>query len=338
MLELYMHFKPEMILLRWHFWDAARISLAVTGLALTICFAFIGNSLSRYLVAGGSALAFFGMLSMVFSLYPEWIDNWPSLFNDGLRYFQIGIALELLFFALGLGHKNRMDEIEKVEAKEALKHAEERQHIKHLRALSEVQEQERSRFAKDLHDGLGGMLWGVKLSLSNMRGNMILAADQVPLFERSLDMLDTSISELRRVAHNLMPEALVKFGLSVALKDFCDFINSSKAINVVFQTVGNEKRLNISTEVVLYRIINELSNNALRHASASELLIQLNYDDQSLTITVEDNGIGFDKEILNTTTGAGWPNIKSRIEYLKGLLDVETGTGNGTSVNITIPL
>lgn len=337
-LELVMHFIPEMLMLRWQFWDIARISLAVTGLALTISFAFIGNKLSYYLVAGGSALAFFGMLSMLFSLYPEWIVDWPSFLSNGLSYFEIGILIELLFFALGLGHKNKMDEIEKVEAKEALKHAEERQHIKHLRVLSEVQEQERSRFARDLHDGLGGMLWGIKLSLSNIKGNMVLTGDQVPVFERSLDMLDNSITELRRVAHNLMPEALVKFGLSAALKDFCDFINDSKVISVTYQKVGDEKRLDISVEVVLYRIINELVNNALRHSSASELLIQLNYDDSFLMLTVEDNGTGFDKEILNNTTGSGWPNIKSRIEYLKGSLDVETGLGNGTSVSITIPV
>ena len=336
--ELVMFFIPQTYVLRWQLWDIVRIILALTGLSFTISFIFIGNMLSRYLVAGGTALAFFGMLSMLFTAYPELNSDWPELFNNGLSYFEMGIMLELLFFALGLGHKNKMDELEKAEAKEALKLAEERQHIKHLHAMSEVQERERSRFAKDLHDGLGGMLWGIKLSLSTMKSNMILSSDQVPVFERSLDMLDNSIHELRRVAHNLMPEALVKFGLTAALKDFCDFVNSSKVINVIFQQVGNERRLDISIEVVLYRVINELANNALRHSSASELLIQLNYSDEILAITIEDNGVGFDKSILSKTTGAGWPNIKSRIEYLKGSVDIETSIGNGTAVNITIPI
>ena len=169
-----------------------------------------------------------------------------------------------------------------------------------------------------------------------MKGNMVLSADNVQAYERSLEMLDNSIHELRRVAHNLMPEALIKFGLTAALKDFCDFINSSKAVNVIFQVVGEDRRLPMAAEVVLYRVANELVNNALRHSSASEIMIQLNFDERALTMTVEDNGTGFDKSILEKTTGSGWPNIKSRIAYLKGLLDVETSPGNGTAVNITI--
>ena len=199
------------------------------------------------------------------------------------------------------------------------------------------EEEERSRLAKDLHDGLGGMLWGVKTSLSTMKGNMILQGDQVQTFERSLDMLNNSITELRRVAHNLMPEALVKFGITEALKDFCDFINNAKIMNVIFQQVGEERRFDTSSEVILYRIANELANNAMRHSSATELIVQLHYDENTVTLTVEDNGIGFDKTMLQKTTGAGWPNIKSRVEYLKGTLDVETSEGKGTAINITIP-
>ncbi len=336
-IEIVLFFFPGTFFFRWQLWDLIRLFIMISGFSLTAWFALHGNSISRYLVAGGIALAINASLSFLFSFYPQWIEDWPQPFGDGLTYMEIGIVLELLFFALGLGYKNKMDEIEKVEAKEALKLEVERQQVKHLNALSEVQEQERSRFAKDLHDGLGGMLWGVKLSLTNMKGNMILAGDYVQVFERSLDMLDNSIHELRRVAHNLMPEALVKFGLAAALKDFCDFVNSSKVINVIFQQVGKERRLDMSIEVVLYRVANELVNNALRHSSASEIIIQLNYDDHSLTLTVEDNGKGFDKSILDKTTGAGWPNIRSRIAYLKGSLDVETSHGNGTAVNITIP-
>ena len=337
-LEITLFFVPETFLLRWQLWDLIRLFIMISGISLTAWFAFHGNLLSRYLVAGGTALAIFVSLSFLFSFYPELIEDWPRPFSDGLTYFEIAIVLELLFFALGLGYKNKMDEIEKVEAKDALKIEVERQQVRHLNALSEVQEQERSRFAKDLHDGLGGMLSGVKLSLANMKGNMILSGDHVQTFERSLDMLDNSILELRRVAHNLMPEALVKFGLTSALKDFCDFVNSSKVIHVIFQQVGNVKRLDLSMEVVLYRVANELVNNALKHSQASEIIMQLNYDDHSLTLTVEDNGVGFDKSILQKTTGSGWPNIQSRIAYLKGSLDIETSPGNGTAVNITIPV
>jgi signal transduction histidine kinase len=327
----------DAFLVHWWSWTIIRFLLILLVPYIAYRVSKIDQPYALYPIFGGVIFISFGLLSLLESLNTSVTRLWGFPFNDEMFYYLLGVMMELIFFSLGLAHKRRMDAVERTEAQEALKLAVEREQVKHLNALTEVQERERSRFAKDLHDGLGGMLSGVKLSLSNMKGNMILSGDSVQSFERSLDMLDNSIVELRRVAHNLMPEALVKFGLTAALKDFCDFVNSSKVIGVIFQQVGTDRRLEMSIEVVLYRVINELVNNALRHSSASELIIQLNFDDHSLTITVEDNGVGFDKSLLEIAKGSGWPNIQSRIAYLKGSLDVETSPGNGTAVNITIP-
>lgn len=204
-------------------------------------------------------------------------------------------------------------------------------------ALVKGQEEERTRVAKDLHDGLGSMLSGIKMSLSTMKGNAITTHENVQLFERALNMLDNSIRELRRVAHNLMPEALVKFGLTAALKDFTDFINQSNIVKAIFQQVGEERRLDNNLELSVYRLANELINNALRHAAATELIIQLHYEPTALTLTVQDNGRGFDPALLNQTTGAGWPNIRSRVEYFKGAIDIDSKSGEGTAVTIHFP-
>jgi signal transduction histidine kinase len=104
-------------------------------------------------------------------------------------------------------------------------------------AVLKGEEQERTRLAKDLHDGLGGMLSGIKYSLNTMKGNLIMTPDNAQAFERSMDMLDSSIKEMRRVAHNMMPEALVKFGLDTALKDFCNDVNQSGALKVNYQSI-----------------------------------------------------------------------------------------------------
>jgi signal transduction histidine kinase/Tfp pilus assembly protein PilF len=248
------------------------------------------------------------------------------------------LAIIGFLFYRNMKSKQRLTEKEKEIQVRKINELEKDKQLVMTESIVRGQEEERSRLAKDLHDGLGGILWGVKSSLSTMKGNMILSGDNLQSFERSLDMLDTSISELRRVAHNLMPEALVKFGLASALRDFCDFVNNSKVIHVIFQQVGHERRLDLSVEVVLYRVANELVNNALKHSRAGEIIIQLNYDDHSLDMTVEDNGVGFDKTILEKTKGSGWPNIQSRIAYIKGTLDIETTPGNGTAVNITIPI
>jgi len=205
-------------------------------------------------------------------------------------------------------------------------------------AVIKGQDEERGRLAKDLHDGLGGLLSGVKFSLANMKSNVILDADSALVFERSLDMLDHSISELRRVAHNMMPEVLVKFGLSEALKSYCDSIGESKIFKIDFQSIGMEERLSSNTEIFIYRIVQELLNNAAKHANATQVLVQLARQNNEVSITVEDDGIGFDKSLVEKATGAGWGNIRSRVDYLKGKLDILSAPGQGTSVHITIPV
>ena len=154
------------------------------------------------------------------------------------------------------------------------------------------------------------------------------------VFERSLDMLDTSIKELRRVAHNMMPEMLTKFGLDEALKDYCNSVNATKLLAVKYQSMGMDSRLDNTTEIIIYRIVQELLNNILKHAAASEAFVQLIRDNSRLNIVVEDNGKGFDTALLENNKGAGWANIRSRVEYLKGRLDIHSEPGKGTLVNI----
>ncbi len=204
-------------------------------------------------------------------------------------------------------------------------------------AVLKGEEQERTRLAKDLHDGLGGMLSGIKHSLNTMKGNLIMTPDNAQAFERSMDMLDSSIKEMRRVAHNMMPEALVKFGLDTALKDFCNDINQSGALKINYQSFGLEGvELDQIVSITIYRIIQELINNTIKHAAASSAIVQLTKNDDQLSVTVEDNGKGFDTTILSAARGIGWSNVQNRVEFLKGNLDVNSSPDNGTSIHIEI--
>lgn len=196
------------------------------------------------------------------------------------------------------------------------------------------QEEERSRLAKDLHDGLGGLLSGVKFSLTNMKDNFIVTPDNMAVFERSLDMIDTSIKELRRVAHNMMPEMLTKFGLDEALKEYCNSVNATNLISVKYQSMGLNTRIEKSPEIIIYRIIQELLNNIIKHSAATEAIVQLIKEEGRLSIIVEDNGKGFETALLKKNKGAGLTNIQSRIDYLKGRLDIHSEQGKGTLVNI----
>jgi signal transduction histidine kinase len=202
-------------------------------------------------------------------------------------------------------------------------------------AVLKGEEQERRRLAKDLHDGLGGMLSGIKFSLQHMQTE--LPSDAQPAIHRSLDMLDSSISEMRRVAHNMMPEVLMRFGLDKALQDYCHSIKEHGQLQLVYQSSGlGQMAKDTSIEITVYRIVQELVNNIVKHANAQNALVQVTFFEDKLTVTVEDDGIGFDPK-KNKENGIGWTNILSRVAFLNGQLDVKSSEGEGTSVLVELP-
>jgi two-component system, NarL family, sensor kinase len=206
-----------------------------------------------------------------------------------------------------------------------------------VQAVLQGQVEERTRLAKDLHDGLGSILSSAKYSFTNMKENLIITQENAEAFEKSMGMLDKSITELRRVAHNMMPEALMKFGLDTALKDFCSSVDQSGAVQLTYQSFEmQEASIPAIVSSAVYRIIQELVNNILKHADATTALVQLIRKDNTLSITVEDNGKGFDTGILQNITGIGYLNLRNRVAYLNGTIDIQTAPGKGTSVNIEI--
>lgn len=205
-------------------------------------------------------------------------------------------------------------------------------------AVLKGEEQERARLARDLHDGLGGMLSGIKFSLNNIKGNLTLTQENAASFDKSIDMLNSSIQEMRRVAHNMMPEALVKFGLDSALHDFCEDLLLSGSPKITYQSVGlSGSDLPQSISIAVYRMVQELVNNVLKHAQANTILVQLAVSEYDLTITVEDDGIGFTPD-KTANSGIGLKNIRNRVDFLKGTIDYQSAPGKGTSVLIEIPL
>lgn len=210
-----------------------------------------------------------------------------------------------------------------------------RERLAATEAVLKGEEQERTRLAKDLHDGLGGMLSGIKYSFQTMKGNLIMTPENQEAFERSMDMLDSSIREMRRVAHNLMPEVLVRYGLDTALKDYTTELNKSGIIKVVYQSMGIEgKDIDQSMALGLYRVVQELLNNVVKHAEATEVLVQLFAENGKLVVNVEDNGRGMDPALLEKTGGMGLKNIQSRVNLLNGKLDFQSAPGKGTAVNL----
>ena len=222
-----------------------------------------------------------------------------------------GCGLTMLIFALLLYHKRL--------------HRRQKQLLA-TQAVLDGEAAERTRLARDLHDGLGSMLTGVKLNLESMKHGGI-EENSLKHFNSAFGMLTESMLELRRVAHHLMPDSLSRYGLKTALADFCNNFQ-----DVQFDYFGNDNRLDPKLEVMIYRIVHELTNNALKHSGASQTMVQVMHETDYIAIIVRDNGKGFD--IDAETGGMGLQNIRDRVISYNGRMEITSQTNEGTEINI----
>lgn len=208
------------------------------------------------------------------------------------------------------------------------------QEVLKLEALIDGEEKERNRLAQDLHDGINGDLAVIKYKISSIEPNKFSKKEKI-FYDDALGMLDNAVEQVRRISHNLAPPSLHNFDLVEAIQQFCSKQNASNSVHISFQYFGNRLVLKKENETAIYRIIQELLNNIIKHANASEALVQLNNHEDKLMITVEDNGQGFDPKSLDK--GIGLQNIKSRVNFLKATLDINSSK-KGTTFSIEIDL
>jgi len=206
-------------------------------------------------------------------------------------------------------------------------------------AVVSAQDNERKRIAQDIHDSLGSVLSAAKLNLSGLEDDKSRFTNaQKEKYETALGLLDDASSELRNISHNLMPATLLKLGLIAALQNLFDKI-SVTGVHINFTAHEVKDRLEEAIEISIYRIILELVNNVVKHAGATDVTVQLIKYPSYINITVEDNGRGFIyDQTAAGTKGMGLNSISSRVEYLKGTMDIDLGKGTGTTVMIDIPL
>lgn len=205
-----------------------------------------------------------------------------------------------------------------------------------LSAMIDGQEKERTRIARDLHDGLGGLLSGIKIELSGGVASAAISPERT-LIGNTLNRIDQAVDELRRIARNMMPELLLKYGLDEAIKEHCQSLKRS-GVNVTFQVFNYQNNLAKNKQVVVYRITQELINNAVKYAQSNHILVELRQENNDLSLTVEDDGIGFNIEGARETKGSGLANVESRVAFLNGQLNIDSVPGTGTTVvlNFTI--
>jgi len=231
-----------------------------------------------------------------------------SLEKERRMYVWLGIAGGLLVISLG------------IVLWQTLRNARKEKQLIAAKAVQEGEMGERARIAEDLHDRLGGSLSAVKIELN-----------QAENLQNVSDKLDECIKEIRAITHNLMPRSLLSSGMKTALEDF-----AAQFPNVHFHFFGKEKRIRERLEFIIYCCANELVTNSIRYSGAKEINMQLIQGEKHVSLTVQDDGCGFDEKTV--TAGIGLKNIRDRVASCNGKLDIASAPGQGTETVIELKI
>ena len=211
-----------------------------------------------------------------------------------------------------------------------------RQRDEHLSALVEVQENERKELAKELHDGVGQMLSGLKLGLNSFKVNIEKNKYNINDFNTLLNILDQTVVEIRGISHRMMPRVLQEEGLVPAINDMLEKSFRFSEVQWEFEHFGLKERYEERLEISLFRICQELVNNIIKHSEATKVSVQLIQNQNFLILFVEDNGRGF--SISNKEKGIGLLNIATRLKNLHGEFTMEPSPTSGVSATVRIPI
>lgn len=243
------------------------------------------------------------------------------------------IGLSILLFILSYLFYNRR----KLQQEAKLQTEVAKQQELATQAVLDAEERERTRIAADLHDGVGQTIMALKMNLAGINDYIEFKNPKAKnVFEKALDLATESAKEVRSISHQMMPNALIKSGLASAIREFISKVEAPNLkINLNVSNLNESIEPNI--EKVLYRVIQESVNNVIKHAQANQLNIQLSKNKNSIEATIEDNGVGFDSKGTDYE-GIGLKNIRDRVAFLKGNVDISSQKGKGTLLAIQIPI
>ncbi len=302
------------------------IQLIAAGIALKL-FSVTKYALSWILIT-------IGFLLMVILRFMEFLpfisDFKPDYFRE--LYVWMGVITSI-FFAAGVYLIQQIfNYIKKVEVERR------KTERRFLSAIIQTEEAERTRIAKDLHDGMGPLLSAVKMSVSTLEQ---LAGDQqsLTIIRNATETVDEAIRSLKDISDHLSPHVLANFGLIRALSNYINKIIQTGQLAIDFQTMLKNERFDENVEVVIYRVSSELIHNTIQHAQATKASLSLQHQNGELVLEYQDNGIGFEADRTmkeNDRDGSGLTNIQSRIKSLRGDLLVESKPGLGIRVFIKV--
>lgn len=250
-------------------------------------------------------------------------NNQILLLAGGLGF--IALIAGLLFFVY---YKNKQLSQQRIQV------LEKEQETQRLKAIIEGEEKERKRLARELHDGLGAVLATVKMQISGIQ-RKFPTVQTSETYQKAESLIDDACRTVREVSHDLMPYVLEQQGLFSAIDEICQNLSRQHDTSFDFISFGDEAQLNDVLTITLYRITQELLKNILKHAEATEVIVQLTIEDEEIMLIVEDDGKGFDTSLQKK--GIGLDNIYSRAAYLNGKLEIDSTIGQGSTFTILLP-
>ncbi|MEO6633322.1 MAG: tetratricopeptide repeat protein [Mucilaginibacter sp.] len=207
-----------------------------------------------------------------------------------------------------------------------------------MQAIIYTEEKERKRIAQDLHDSVSQTITAAKINLTVIGAELPFVNDeQRKRYQKAINLVNDGFKEVRTISHNMMPWALHETGLAMVIKQFVENIETD-AISINFFSQGIDEPFNDNVETILYRVLQECVNNVMRHAQATRLDISIIKEAENISMTIEDNGKGFNTADPDKYRGMGLNNMQNRIGYLKGKIELDSHEGRGTLVSVYVPL
>lgn len=235
------------------------------------------------------------------------------------------LLLFVLLVLLRVRYKQRVELAEVKQEQERLR----------FKAMIDSEEKERTRIARELHDGIGQLLATARLNVAALEESV--PEDDQSILSNSMNLIDSAVTEVRHISHNMMPTSLMELGLQSALNELGEQIGKSGAITFDFDFEIAEK-LDSQVEVAVYRICQEVFSNMVKYAEATKIQLSAKTNGNFLVVKIADNGKGFDTALIEKSEGIGWKNIHSRAHLLRGEVEVQSAIDQGTTINLQIPV
>ncbi len=254
-----------------------------------------------------------------------------------LYFLLFGGTVTMLLLAVGLVTFLLQYQKKVIRQDLAFKEAEVKHNQELFLGTLEATETERARLARDLHDVVGASLSALRLQVSEIGKGSKSEAEILKRIDLNKQMIDDMIMEVRRISNDLLPPGLEEFGLAYSVEGLCENVLVFSNLEIILDVHETEK-LNKQKSLIIFRILQELLNNTVKHSGASKVVIDLKVENSELKFSYSDNGKGFDFEEAYKKRSLGLKNIEVRTKMVKGTATFETKANKGLSVEIRIPV